>query len=92
LVGVILLCPGRIDTPKNLTFFAQRSVRFRLVDGQRRHLKTIYTCADGELELLKRSKKLLKSIRGPARWAHEVAAYTRCAGIALSLVKRLTGR
>ena len=67
-------------------------LRYRLIDGQRRQLKTMYICADGEIELLKRSKKLLKSIREPARWEQEVAAYARCAGIARSLVKRMTGR
>ena len=67
-------------------------LRFRVPEAGRRRLKSIYLCGDGESELLARARHLLSEIRGPARWARQIAAYARCARAARALVKQLAGK
>jgi hypothetical protein len=67
-------------------------LRFRTREGDRRRLKSIYLCGDGEQELLDRARRLLADLRGPARWPREIAAYARFAREMTRLVRRLTGR
>src|SRR5262245_40927341 len=67
-------------------------LRFRIREGGRRRLKSVYLCADGESELLERAQRLLDSLRGPARWLREVATFARFARRVNRLVMRLTGR
>ena len=67
-------------------------LRFRLVEGGRRKLRSVHICSEHELELLARTRSLLNSIQGPARWCREIISYARCSRAACSLVKRLTGK
>jgi hypothetical protein len=67
-------------------------LRFRVREGGRIMLRSVYLCGDDQPELLERARCLLLDPRGPSRWPREVAACARCARAVCAVVRRLTGR